>query len=277
MPEDNGKASFEERINIVLDELALGIQWDRPSLIVIIYRSEHTKTRVQSMLGKSLKKSGQAVILYSVDKLHYDIPIEMINHPLHDRAVYFASGLRWGGGRGYSNAYRALNMHREYFIDGNIRAIFWLTNNEAKQLPRFAPDFWAFRHKVVEFPELPNQTELPAPGTKGSRSKSLYTNQATGFRRLMAAADELYNQGCLDEAILQYRKILQMYPDQIAVNLQLARINLSLGRLSLAKRILIKARKAGFPSATYMNELTRLNLAVNSGHISKAGFTDLTT
>ncbi len=277
MPEDNGKASFEERVNIVLDELSLGIQWDRPSLIVIIYRSEHTKTRVQSLLGKSLKKSGQAVFLYSVDKLHYDIPIEMINHPQHNRAVYFASGLRWGGGRGYSNAFRALNMHREYFVDGNIRAIFWLTKIEAKQLPRFAPDFWAFRHKVVEFPELPNQNKLPNQRPIVSRSKSLFTNHATGFRRLVQAADELYTQGCIDESILHYRKILQMYPDQVAIHLLLAEINLSMGRLASAKRILKKAGKADIPSAAFLQEINRLNQTANSSQGSIAGFTGTKT
>ena len=165
------------------------------------------------MLGKSLEKSGQAVFLYSVDKSHYDIPIELINHPQHNRAVYFVSGLRWGGGRGYSNAFRALNMHREYLVDGNIRAIFWLTKIEAKQLPRFAPDFWAFRHKVVEFPELPNQNKLHQSKTNSqSIQMTLYTNHATDFRQMVQAADELYTQGCIDEAILHYRKILQYVP-----------------------------------------------------------------
>jgi tetratricopeptide (TPR) repeat protein len=42
-------------------------------------------------------------------------------------------------------------MRREYFVDYTIRAIIWLTKGEAIELSRHAPDFWAFRHRVVDF------------------------------------------------------------------------------------------------------------------------------
>src|SRR5450759_1507278 len=169
MPEVNKEALFKERIEVVLDELSLGIRWDRPSLILAIYRSEHIKKAVQSHLVNSLKGLGQAIFHYSVDESHYDIPIDLMNHPEHSGTVYFVTGLRWGGGRGYSNAYRALNMHREYLVEGNIRAIFWLTKNEARQLSRFSPDFWAFRHKVVEFLDLPSiDKNQPLESSNGS-------------------------------------------------------------------------------------------------------------
>ena len=59
MPEDNGKESFEERVNIVLDELSLGIQWERPSLIVMIYRSEHIKPGFNPCSGSRWKNPGR--------------------------------------------------------------------------------------------------------------------------------------------------------------------------------------------------------------------------
>jgi hypothetical protein len=275
MPEDNGKASIEERVNIIQEELSLGIQWDRPSLIVIIYRSEHIKNHIQSLLSKRLEKSGQTVFFFSVDKLHYDIPLEMINHSQHEKAVYFVSGLRWGGGRGYSNAFRALNMHREYLIDGNIRAVFWLPPIEAKQLSRFAPDFWAFRHKVMEFSELPSPNEIPKYKSSINHLNSLYTNKTTAFRLEMEAAKDIYAKGCIDEATLLYRKILQKYPDQIAIYLQLAEINISMGWISAANRMLKKAGKVKNAKRNFLQELNRLSLAANSGKKKNAGFLEL--
>jgi hypothetical protein len=275
MPEDNGKASIEERVNIIQEELSLGIQWDRPSLIVIIYRSEHIKNHIQSLLSKRLEKSGQTVFFFSVDKLHYDIPLEMINHSQHEKAVYFVSGLRWGGGRGYSNAFRALNMHREYLIDGNIRAVFWLPPKEAKQLSRFAPDFWAFRHKVMEFSELPSPNEIPKYKSSINHLNSLYTNNTTAFRLEMEAAKDIYAKGCIDEATLLYRKILQKYPDQIAIYLQLAEINISMGWISAANRMLKKAGKVKNAKRNFLQELNRLSLAANSGKKKNAGFLEL--
>lgn len=274
MPEVNQDEPFEERVNIILDELFLGIHWDRPSLIVVVYRSEHIKNRVQAIMGKSLGESGQTVFNYVVDKSHYDIPVELLNHPKHKRGVYFVSGLRWGGGRGYSNALRALNMHREYFVEGNIRVIFWLTIIEAKQLARFAPDFWAFRHKVVEFLELPSQHIIPQSKLPNGSYHNLYTRNATDFQLWINTADQYYANGCLDEAILNFRKALRKYPDQAAIHLQIAEIYLLMGQAPAASRILKKVEKRKTDNINFLRELTRLNLATSVLHPASGGITE---
>ncbi len=275
MPEVNGKEPFKERLDIILDELSLGIRWGRPSLILAVYRSEYIKEAVQSKLAYSLGDSGQAVFNYSVDKSHFDVPVDLKDHPDHGRAVYFVSGLRWGGGRGYSNAYRALNMHREYFIEGNIRAIFWLTKKEAKQCSRFASDFWAFRHLVVEFFELPSQHIKRTLNPPVQPMNDLYTRREADFQAEISSADQLYALGCIDDAIRDYRKVLHRFPDQIPINLQIAEIYLSLGRNSAAKRVLAKAAKGNSNRSNFSKELTRLKLAVNSLQPILGGFSEL--
>jgi tetratricopeptide (TPR) repeat protein len=103
---------------------------------------------------------GQKVVRIKVNERHYDIP-QLISHRTdRDRSVYFVSGLASGGGRADANAYRALNMRREYFVDYAIRAILWLVGDEAIELSRHAPDFWAFRHRVVELNNLLDQERL---------------------------------------------------------------------------------------------------------------------
>jgi tetratricopeptide (TPR) repeat protein len=49
-------------------------------------------------------------------------------------------------------------------VERAIKAVFWLTVNEAANIPRFAPDFWAFRHRVVEFisQRAAGKVKLPA-------------------------------------------------------------------------------------------------------------------
>jgi hypothetical protein len=264
MPEVNKEALFKERIEVVLDELSLGIRWDRPSLILAIYRSEHIKKAVQSHLVNSLKGLGQAIFHYSVDESHYDIPIDLMNHPAHGRAVYFVTGLRWGGGRGYSNAYRALNMHREYFVEANIRAIFWLSKYEAKQCSRFAPDFWAFRHKVVEFPELPPRNKKTRTDPSSGSIHNLYTREGIDFQERMEAAGQFYALGSIDDAILNYRKTLRKYPGQTAINLQIAEIYLAMGRVTTAKRLLAKAARGNVKRGGFLRELTRLTQTANT-------------
>lgn len=272
MPEFNGKEPFKERVDIILDELSLGIRWERPSLILAVYRSEFIKNAVQSNLVKSLGESGQAICHYSIDKSHYDIPVDLKNHPDRRRTVYFVSGLQWGGGRGYSNAFRALNMHREYLVEANIRVIFWLTKIEAKQCAKFSPDFWAFRHKVVEFLELPSKTNKRALKSSIGSIHNLYTRKGTDFQKGIAAAEQFYAMGCIDDAILNYRKILHMYPDQTAINLQIAEIYLSMGRVPAGKRILMKAAKGKAHGGNFSRMLIHLTQAANSIQLHAGGF-----
>jgi tetratricopeptide (TPR) repeat protein len=84
--------------------------------------------------------------------------------PLSDQTVFFVSNIDWGGGEDGKAAYRALNLYRELLVENRIKAVFWLTPNEAANLPRYAPDFWAFRHRYLEFasPRTATKAHLPA-------------------------------------------------------------------------------------------------------------------
>jgi len=277
MLEINRKDRFDDRVNIVLDELKLGIQWGRPSIIIVVYRSEYVKYNVQALLAKPLGKSGQAVLHYSVNKVHYDIPLELLNHPGNKQAIYFVSGLRWGGGRGYSKAYRALNMHREYLIEGNIRAVFWLTKNELKQLTRFSPDFWAFRHKVVEFFDLPSIRKNKLLEPFYGSFHNLYTKNDHDFQILINTAEVYHALGCIDDAILNFHKALRKYPHEIAVYLQIAEIYLYMGWLPSAGRILKKLNKVKTDKADFLKELNRLNQVAVSLQPTDGGFLEQTT
>jgi hypothetical protein len=270
----NGKGAFEDRVNIVLDEVALGIQWERPSLILVVYRSEHVKNMVQAILTKSIGASGQDVLHYAVDKDHYDIPLELLDHPKHERAVFFVSGLRWGGGRGYSNAYRALNMHREYLVEGNIKALFWITVNEGKQLARHSPDFWAFRHRVVEFLDLPSKKRVTPLASSNGSFHSLYKKHTNDFQIRINTAEQFFALGCIDEAILNFRKALRKYPDETAITLQIAEIYIYMGWLPAAGRILKKANRENTDKISYLKELNRLKQAAHSLQHARGGFAE---
>ena len=277
MLEFDGKDAFEDRVNIVLEELSLGIKWERPSIILVVYRSEHIKKLVQAILSKSLGESGKAVLHYAVDKQHFDIPLELLDHPGHEQAIFFVSGLSRGGGKRYSNAYRALNMHREYLVEGNIKALFWLSKNEAKQITRFSPDFWAFRHKVVEFLDLPAIINNKPLELSISSFHDLYTKNAKDLTDWINTAEMFYSLGCIDDAVLNFRKALRKYPDQSVISLQIAEIHLLTGRLPSAVRILNKANRGRNEEVPFLKELGRLNQIANSIQPTRGGFMEQIT
>jgi hypothetical protein len=147
--------SFEERIDILFRELELALKWDRPSILLAIYASDFVRADAQFALAARLRKLGQTTTDYRVDEENADIPLRLSEHPDRAHTVFFVWGLQYGGGVDGRNAYRALNIRREYFVDYRLRAVFWLTEAEAIALPKYAPDFWAFRHRVIEFMDRP--------------------------------------------------------------------------------------------------------------------------
>jgi tetratricopeptide (TPR) repeat protein len=271
MPEDNGQDTFQERVNSILDEISLGIRWERPSLIVAVYRSEYTRNEVQALLAKSLETSGHAVLHYLVDKSHYDIPNELLDYPKHEQVIFFINGLRWGGGRGYSNAYRALNMHREYLVEGCIKAIFWLSETEARQIARFSPDFWAFRHKVVEFLDLPTKGNTRLLESSKKTFRNQYTNKAIDLQQWIKSAEKFYTLGCMEEALINFQRALRKYPGEKAIHLGMAEIYLAMGQIPAASRSLKKAVMDISGQAHFLREHNRLNTIVKSLQSASGG------
>jgi len=156
--------SFEDRVDMLFEELAFAIQWDRPSILLITYRSEYIRASAERALEKRLAEIKQRVVHLSVNEKEFDIPLLLSQRPGRAHVVYSITGLSRGGGKEGANAYRALNIRRELFVDYKIKVLFWLTRDEAIELSRHAPDFWAFRHRVIEFNEAA-PLEYPATST----------------------------------------------------------------------------------------------------------------
>jgi tetratricopeptide (TPR) repeat protein len=163
-PVSPNRLSFEENVNALLEELALAERWQRPSILLAVHKSKFGQDRAEKALEEKLGLLGQKVSRLTIDKEHSDVPHLILATPPQDRPVFFVSNLDWGGGPDRGDAYRALNIYRELFVDNHLRVVFWLTTNEAASLPRLAPDFWAFRHRVIEFTgqRIPRKTTLPA-------------------------------------------------------------------------------------------------------------------
>jgi hypothetical protein len=158
------RLSFEENLNVLLEEIVLARKWSRPSILLAVHKSKFGQQRAEKALEDRLQKIGLTVSRLTVDSEHSDVPHIIMQAGKPDQTVFFVSNLDWGGGPDRKDAYRALNIYRELFVDHHLLAVLWLTMNEAATLARFAPDFWSFRHRVVEFTgqRVPRQVRLPA-------------------------------------------------------------------------------------------------------------------
>jgi tetratricopeptide (TPR) repeat protein len=143
--------SFAERVGRLADELKLAVKWNRPSILFAVYQSYFVMVDAQEALAEQLRTIGQDIERYVVSKDNADIPLQLSEHPRRSQTVFFVQGLQFGG----EPALRALNIRREYLVNNSIRAVFWLTEYEATAVAHGAPDFWAFRHRTVDFMDLP--------------------------------------------------------------------------------------------------------------------------
>lgn len=242
---------LDGRAALALDELIQAIRWQRPCIVLAVYRSEFVRLRLQSRLEAALMQQGQRTATITVDPVRYDLPLLLSAEPLRAGTVFFASGMQWGGGRGRRNAYRALNLHRETLVENRLRVILWLTQSEGASLPRYAPDFWAFRHHVSEFLELPLPDDFFPAGVQpleGDPSRTM--DAAHGAVRgdpassstWLALAEIQSRLGCYEEARDSFRRAARLDPGGKAAWSGLARLYAHWGQPRLAARY---RRRAG--------------------------------
>ena len=143
--------SFDENVELLFEELELAIKWGRPSILLAIHKSRLGQEKAGSALEQKLNKLGQKIIPIVVNNERPDVPHLILAASARNQTIFFVSNIDWGGGQDGKEAYKSLNVYRELFVENQIRAVFWLTSAEAANLPRYAPDFWAFRHRVIEF------------------------------------------------------------------------------------------------------------------------------
>lgn len=207
------RSARDPREDILFSELELAVRWDRPSILFAVYDSHDVRRKVTRRLARRLYRIGQRARDFRITQVRADVPLALRDQPGRGKTVFMVSGLQQADVIFKGNPYKPLNIRREILVESRIRAVFWLTEREAMDLARQAPDFWAFRHRVVEFLD-------PLDGGAGMLA-SEWSERAHHVRA--GGEDELW-------AKITYRAQLLEALDkgdwQIAYNL-----HLSLGRL----------------------------------------------
>ncbi len=153
-------ASFDDRIEILAQELELAIKWRRPCVLLVAYNSEYVRMDVETALENHLIDLGHKTAALKIKGQNVNEVADLLNgfeDPAH--TVFFVDGFRWAQGRNV-NIYAALNAQKEFFTEKQVRVVFWLTQNEMLDLAHMAPDFWARRHCAIEFSESPKAEQV---------------------------------------------------------------------------------------------------------------------
>ena len=143
--------AFKEGISSLMGEIQLAFRWSRPSILVAVHKGSTGQGKARAKLKKELTAIGKKVRNIEANENNPHLIQSILKSGDYPDTVFFVSGIGKNRDSGRREIYRALNFHRELLVENRIVLVLWLALPEAAEFPRLAPDFWAFRHRVVEF------------------------------------------------------------------------------------------------------------------------------
>ena len=147
------KELFETRVARLEGYLTRSYKYNKPSILFALYLSEFQRADVEKSLEKLLIEQGLEIVEVDAGK-HKNLPdhFASINSK---NTVFFVHNVE----KGFPDSLQYLNFKRETIAENHIKVVFWVTENELTRISREAPDFFAFRNRVVEFMEIPQKGE----------------------------------------------------------------------------------------------------------------------
>lgn len=143
------KDPLELRISRLADYLVRAHKYNKPSILFAMYLSEFLRVDVENSFKRNLKEHGLETV--DVDAGEFkDLPAFFISRENKD-IVFLVNGVE----KGFPEVLNYLNFKREYLVEHKIKVVFWVTEEELARISSEAPDFFAFRNRVVEFMEVP--------------------------------------------------------------------------------------------------------------------------
>jgi len=143
--------AFDTGLEILAGEIDLALKWDRASILIAVHFSKQREADTQGALEKLISNYQQKTIYINVSAQTPDVIRQVCGRADIKDTIFFVAGLGNANSLSSGQVFQALNNNRELLVESRVRIVFWLNGVELSELPRHAPDFWAFRHRVVEF------------------------------------------------------------------------------------------------------------------------------
>jgi tetratricopeptide (TPR) repeat protein len=149
--------SFDERIEILWEELELAIEWNRASVLLVVYNSEYIRADAETSLKNVLIERGQKLVYIQMDEKPDTNFISLLqNFQTTEGHIFFIHGsYPW-----QRNILAKLGNHKDILTRKKIRLVIWLTSNGLAELAHNASDIWDCRQHVIEFLETPNSEQI---------------------------------------------------------------------------------------------------------------------
>jgi hypothetical protein len=150
---NEAKETFERRVSRLANYLTRAYKYNKPSILFAMYLSEFLHSDVEKSLKSALAEQGLEFVSVDAGNIK-DLPafFSAINS---GNTVFSVHNME----KGFPDALQYLNFKREELVEHHVKALFWVREEELARISLDAPDFFAFRNRVVEFMEVPTAEE----------------------------------------------------------------------------------------------------------------------
>ncbi|MBA5941939.1 MAG: tetratricopeptide repeat protein [Methanophagales archaeon] len=150
---DDAQETFEERVSRLANYLNRAYKYNKPSILFAMYLSEFLRRDIEKSLTRVLDEQGLEVVRVDA-KNNKDLPA-FFSARNSGNNVFFVHNME----KGFPETLQYLNFKREELVEHHVKAVFWVREEELARICLEAPDFFAFRNRVVEFMEVPTAEE----------------------------------------------------------------------------------------------------------------------
>jgi len=152
--------TFNEKVDILFNEIDLAIKWSRPSILFAVYSSGSILSKAKAELEDRLTHLNQKTHVIEISgKNQSNFSTEIFQLPRLSHSVLFIDDINCGSNEENTGFFTELKRNLERFIDHRIRVIFWLSVDQVPLFATNAVECWILRHHVVEFQDDPLQTK----------------------------------------------------------------------------------------------------------------------
>ncbi|CAG0974305.1 Transcriptional activator NprA [Methanosarcinales archaeon] len=212
------------RVSRLEGYLTRAYKYNKSSILFAVYLSEFQRVDVEKTLEKLLKEQGLEIVKVDAGK-HKNLP-DYLSSLNSKNIVFVVHNVE----KGFPESLAYLNFKRETIAENHIKVVFWVTEEELTRISREAPDFFAFRNRVIEFMEVPLAEER-RPGLVQFAMETEYKSldEIRGSINLkekllseLSGDDEisgylLGSLGILYDQIGSYRKAIEYYEKALAI------------------------------------------------------------
>jgi tetratricopeptide (TPR) repeat protein len=161
-----------------------------------MYLSEFLRVEVENTLEKSLLGRGLKMVRVDAGE-NKDLP-SFFSSQNPGNSVFLVHNLE----NGFPEAIHYLNFKRETLIGQKVKAVFWVREEELSRITLEAPDFFAFRNRVVEFMDSPAEKEF-TPALTAFALETKYRSH-TEIERSIALKEKLLSELSTETEISEY-------------------------------------------------------------------------